>query len=149
MPFLFTQEKGKINMFAQPECTSGSLLVINEVFDSRFLPHKLAFLADRRSSYLLKTLTYCLLLDSRMGIPAYGSLIPGRFITLNLNKPHSQEDTSKKHRHTNTHKLTTAGYLRRFCPKISFVYGNLFSPFHDCVFCCFSHCQSSNILTQT
>lgn len=60
------------------------------------------FAADGRLPYLLETLTYRLLFDSadsRLGIPACSSVIPGRFITLNLLKPYSQEDLSSKKKH--------------------------------------------------
>lgn len=64
------------------------------------------FAADGRLPYLLETLTYRLLfdsVDSRLGIPAYSSVIPGRFITLNLLKPYSQEDPSQKKNNTLIH----------------------------------------------
>lgn len=88
------------------------------------------FAADGRLPYLLETLTYRLLFDSadsRLGIPACSSVIPGRFITLNLLKPYSQEDLSSKKKTQHAYTHTAARYLKLCCLYISFVYRSFFS----------------------
>lgn len=124
--------------------SSTCFLIINWVFESRLLLHKLTFPADRRLSYLLNTLTCRLLfdsMDSSLGIPARSKGIPRRFITLKPLKPCSQEETSKKHTHTYTHVHT------QLLDIVFFVNRKFFFVWL-CILLSLSHCHSLNTLAQ-